>query len=132
MNIHLVIASDGEYSDKESWIVQAFIDQAAAFAEAARLNAARSIIEVLLKDYDEKRCALRMEAANKYTPLPEYASVCRHHPNAYPHWNYISVNDRDRIDAEIDSHIGSRPEDPADDYTVVSIPIGERGRWELP
>ena len=126
MNIHLVIASNGEYSDREAWIVQTFTDEAAAFAEAARLNVLRTTASVLYEDYERRSDALRNRIAQSYLESEGRST----HYAAYYH---LSQAKRNQVDHEIELEMGPEPEyQEADDYTVVSVPVGERGRWELP
>jgi hypothetical protein len=126
MNIHLVIATHGEYSEHRAWIVQVFTNEAEAIAEATRLNAARQIASVLFDDYRRLSGELRTRLAKSYLAAEGRST---HHGQFY----HLPQTKRSQVDHEIELELGPEPEYPeADDYTVVSVPIGERGEWELP
>ncbi len=91
--IYLIIAREGGYSDKETWVAQAFTDEAAAVEEAARLNVVQRELETRKDAYYKSRQIQGLDV--------EIGTWL-------DHVNFV------------------------DDYTVVAVPVGERGRWNLP
>ena len=125
--IYLLIATEGEYSDKTTWIVEAFTDEAAAVEEAARLNVASREAVIFYEDYSKRREKLLEDMAEGV--LAEESRSAQY-GRRYMH---LSNAKREALDLRIEAQIGRYPEDDGDiDYTVVAVPIGERGKWELP
>ena len=125
--IYLLIASEGSYEDKETWIVEVFMNAAVALEEAARLNVASQKAHILYNDYMERREELRSDMA-KSVLAEEGRSA-----SAELRFFHLSGDKRRAVDARIDAQIGPEPDGYEEiDHTVVAVPIGERGKWELP
>lgn len=126
MQIYLVVAREGEYSEQQCWIVQAFLDdEAAAVEEAARLNAKRLVVRSLYNAYWDRRHEMSDAMAKVYLAAEGRAP----HYSAFFH---LSSAQRDEVESRIRTELGEVEGPMADDYTVVAVPIGEHGRWHLP
>ncbi len=130
--IHLVIASQGEYSDRVEWIVGAFRTEAEAIDCANQRN-----ITVL-----DQRAADR-----EYSRAAHWIRMVRAAEIIGPGWDamgndvsvrynlHIKPEHRQTIEREVVDRLGEHPaflyDDWADDHVVVSVPIGEIGRWDI-
>jgi hypothetical protein len=126
MQIYLVIAREGEYSDQKCWIVQAFLDdEAAAVEEAARLNVERLRVRSVYDAYWVRRHEMSDAMAKVYLAAEGRSP----HYSAFLH---LSSAQRDEVESRIMTELGEVEDPMADDYTVIAVPVGEHGRWDLP
>jgi hypothetical protein len=127
--IHLVIATGGAYSDRVVWVVAAFSTEAEAVDCANQRNIADKAAEARRVDYHRAASKLRSELVQKIVgPIPVGFS---------PYITYlpeVTAEQRSVIERDIVERLGEHPTtgaDWADDHTVVSVPIGEIGHWDI-
>jgi hypothetical protein len=129
--IHLVIASKGEYSDRIEWIVAAFQTEAEAIDCASQRNI--STREEMARNIEYGRAShwIRMVEAEKV--VGSMWGAFGKSDAAYQ--LQITPEQRQAIEREVVSRLGEIPafdyENWADDHTVVSLPIGEIGHWDI-
>ena len=124
--IYLIIARRGDYSDRNTWVVQALTDEAAAVEEAEKLNVKRCEDEALYEAYWKRRCKMSSELAEGYLVAEGRSEL----PTI--RFYRISKEQQNEVEARIVAEIGEVKEVDADNYTVVAVPVGECGRWDLP
>lgn len=124
-SISLLIAIR-RHKNPQMRVLEVFTDRDKALKEAIRLIVSTEKDNELI-DYTRKRDVYRAVLSKPYLDA-EKRSVLPH--LIYEH---LSPTDSKKVDAEIERQLGEAPQHiDTDEFTVVSLPIGKRGSWELP
>ena len=122
---HIVVATRGEYSDREVWIAGVFPDRPSAMRHRGNLMAETAAYRRDRTVWAGRRDVLRRKLAVDY-PTTHGAVCC-------DWWSRLSTEHRNEIDREITKLIGESPEieGEMDDCTVVSCAAGVPGAWSI-